>query len=151
MSIVSELAVHMVRARTSNLIHLTAEHRATLERWVRGRTTPQRLVLRSRIVLLAATGLSQASIAERLGTTRQTVRLWCRRFTPGGPAALQSDAPGRGRKPGVSVAAVAKALTDTGAALSVRQLAQRFGVSPSAVQRAVAAARRTKGQFRNGD
>jgi transposase len=112
----------MVRARTWNLIDLTGEHQATLARWVRGRTTPQRLVLRSRIVLLAATGLAQARVAKRLGTSRQTVRLWCRRFTHGGPAAL-----------------------------SVRKLARKLGVSPSAVHRAVAVARRRERQFRNGE
>ena len=36
---------------------LTPEHRATLERWLRAGTTAQRVVLRSRIVLLAADGL----------------------------------------------------------------------------------------------
>jgi len=120
-----------------------------LERWVRARTSPQRLVLRSRIVLLAAAGDSKATIAKRLGTTTQTVRLWWLRFGRGGPAALSRDAPGRGRKPRVSSTSIAQALRETSdRPLSVRKLAQRLGTSSSAVQRAITA-RRTEGQFRN--
>ena len=43
---------------------LTPEHRATLERWLRAGTTAQRVVLRSRIVLLAADGLPSKYIAQ---------------------------------------------------------------------------------------
>ena len=58
---------------------LTPEHRATLERWLRAGTTAQRVVLRSRIVLLAADGLPSKYIAQRLGTSQETVRVWRRR------------------------------------------------------------------------
>ena len=37
---------------------MTPGERATLERWVRSGTTPQRTVMRSRIVLMLAEGLS---------------------------------------------------------------------------------------------
>ena len=44
-----------------------------LESWSRRRTTAQALALRSRIVLAAATGLSNSEIAEQLGISRSTV------------------------------------------------------------------------------
>ena len=76
---------------------LTAEQRAALDRWVRSGMTPQRLVFRSRIVLLAAEGIPSKHIAATLDTSQDTVRLWRRRFAAGGPEALVNDAPGRGR------------------------------------------------------
>lgn len=76
---------------------VTDDQRATLERWVRAGTTPQSLVFRSRIVLLAASGMPSKHAAQQLDT-QDTVRLWRRRFVAGGPDALTRDAPGRGRK-----------------------------------------------------
>ena len=78
---------------------LTPAHRATLERWLRAGTTAQRVVLRSRIVLLAADGLPSKYIAQRLGTSQDTVRVWRRRFAAGGPDVLTHAAPGRGAQP----------------------------------------------------
>ena len=46
-------------------IALTDEERTVLERWARGRSTPARLVLRSRIVLLAAEGKMNQKITPR--------------------------------------------------------------------------------------
>ena len=83
---------------------LTPEPRATLERWLRAGTTAQRVVLRSRIVLLAADGLPSKYIAQRLGTSQDTVRVWRRRFAAGGPDVLTHDAPGRGRKRQITAA-----------------------------------------------
>ena len=118
---------------------MTSEQRAALERWVRGRTTPQRLLLRSRIVLLAADGHSNAAIAKRVGTTRSTVRLWVRRFEAGGPLALAQDAPGRGRKRRITQEAMREAMRQGGGERwSVRKLAGLLGVSPSSAQRLLA-------------
>lgn len=77
---------------------LSADDRRTLHRWIRAATSPQRLVMRSRIVLLTADGVSDARIADQLGVHRQTVRLWRRRFERHGRQSLPNDAPGRGRK-----------------------------------------------------
>ena len=63
--------------------------------WVAARNTPQKIVLRSRIVLLAAQGKSNRAIAWELKTSRPTVILWRKRFQQGGPAALAQEAPGR--------------------------------------------------------
>lgn len=123
-------------------IPLTAEDRRTLEAWVAARTTPQRLAFRARIVLLAATGVSNRRIAREVGTSRPTVILWRARFLAGGPTALTEDAPGRGRKPQFSGAKVQQIVeatlhtTPTAAThWSTRTMAQVQGVSPSTVQR----------------
>lgn len=76
---------------------LRPEDRARLEHWIKSSTTPQRLVLRSRIVLAVAAGTTAVAVARSLGVSRPTVRLWVRRFDEGGPYALAHDAPGRGR------------------------------------------------------
>jgi transposase len=72
--------------------------RATLERWVRAPTTPQRIVLRSRMVLLLSEGLSAREVARRLRVSRHTVDLWRKRYQVEGCEALTYDRPGRGRK-----------------------------------------------------
>jgi transposase len=61
-------------------------------------TAPQRLVLRSRIVLMLADGCPAREIARRLGVSRPTVALWRRRYAEEGCDALTRDRPGRGRK-----------------------------------------------------
>ena len=43
--------------RIAQSIMLTDEERDILTRWSRGRSTPARLVLRAKIVLLAASGM----------------------------------------------------------------------------------------------
>jgi DNA invertase Pin-like site-specific DNA recombinase len=72
--------------------------RATLEGWIRARLTPQRTVLRSRIVLLLADGLSAREVARRLGISRHTVDLWRVRYAERGCDVLTRDNAGRGRK-----------------------------------------------------
>ena len=67
--------------------------RRTLETWVRAGTTPQRIVMRTRICLLAATGMSNNSIAKHLDVSRPTVILWRKRFEADGPVGLANDAP----------------------------------------------------------
>ncbi len=123
-------------------IPLTPEDRRTLEAWVAARTTPQRLAFRARIVLLAATGVSNRRIAREVGTSRPTVILWRTRFLAGGPTALTEDAPGRGRKPqfsGAKVQQIVEATLHTtpkaATHWSTRTMAQVQGVSPSTVQR----------------
>jgi transposase len=123
-------------------IPLTPEDRRTLEAWVAARTTPQRLAFRARIVLLAATGVSNRRIAREVGTSRPTVILWRTRFLAGGPPALTEDAPGRGRKPqfsGAKVQQIVEATLHTPPTAathwSTRTMAQAQGVSPSTIQR----------------
>ncbi len=71
---------------------MSPEQKQTLEVWVRAYTTPQYVVLRSRICLLAHQGLPNHRIAAQLGTSRPTVLLWRARFAARGPTALEQDA-----------------------------------------------------------
>ena len=57
-------------------ITLSADDRDTLNRWVRAGATPQKLVLRAMIVLLAADGAANAAIADELGICVDTARKW---------------------------------------------------------------------------
>ena len=85
--------------RVAPQVNLTAEQRATLRRWARGRTTPMRLVRRAQIVLAAAEGKQNIEIAEQLGIDRTIVGRWRRRFVAQGLTGLEKDAP-RGGRPG---------------------------------------------------
>src|SRR5512139_1277906 len=93
-------------ARRAPALMISEADRTTIEKWVHARPTPRRVHLRARIVLLAAEGVPPSQIARRLGTTRPTVHLWRTRFQVGGLAALQKDAPGRGRRRSIPTARV---------------------------------------------
>jgi transposase len=121
---------------------ISDEQQRTLQAWIGARNTPQKVVFRSRIVLLAAAGKANRKIAQELVTSRPTVILWRQRFAEGGPAALTEEAPGRGRKPRISLAKVkqiVEATLDskpkTATHWSVRLMAPAQGVSPATVQR----------------
>ena len=73
--------------------------RQQVQQWVSAFGTPQQVVLRCRIVLGAAAGQSENSLAQQLKTNRNTVRLWRARFTQQGAKSLWEIAAGRGRKP----------------------------------------------------
>jgi transposase len=67
-------------SRPATPIILTSDEHDTLEKWVRSSTTEQRLVLRARIVLLAAEGLETQTIAQKLSVRPGTVSRWRLRF-----------------------------------------------------------------------
>jgi transposase len=81
--------------QTAAPLVLTAEDRAELVRWSRGRLPW--LAERARIVLACAEpGSGVARVAAELGSTRMTVRKWRRRFAEDGLAGLADhDRPGR--------------------------------------------------------
>ena len=120
-----------------------ADDRPQLEQWVRAATTPQRVVWRSRIVLLGLDGHSAADIASQIGVSHPTVRLWLRRFASAGAAALLHDAPGRGRHPLIDPATLMTRLREAhligpdGQPTSLRDAAKYLGVSASTVWRAL--------------
>jgi transposase len=78
------------------LLGLRDGDREQLERWVRSSTMPAGLAQRARIVLLAADGVSNVEISERLGVSKPTVTSWRDRYRDGGIAALD-DLPRSGR------------------------------------------------------
>ena len=61
-------------------IELSEDERSMLEALARRYTSPYRDVLRARIILYAAQGLSNDVIAARLDTPRQIVSKWRKRF-----------------------------------------------------------------------
>jgi transposase len=62
------------------VIELDDEDRRRLESLARRRTAEQRMVVRARIVLAAANGEENVSIAGRLGVALNTVIKWRKRF-----------------------------------------------------------------------
>ena len=61
-------------------IALTKVERETLEAIARKYTSPYRDVIRAKVVLLAAQGLQNKEIGERLDVPRQIVCKWRKRF-----------------------------------------------------------------------
>ena len=79
-------------------IVLSDADRQHLEKTTRQLTAPQRMVLRSRIVLLAAAGLGNLAIGRQLSCNRATAILWRGRFAQRGLAGLCDEPrPGRPR------------------------------------------------------
>src|SRR6476469_8468674 len=73
-------------------ISIGAADRERLERLARGRNTPQKVVWRARIVLLAGDGLTAEGIAAAVGKSLLTVRRWRRRYVAKGVNGLLKDA-----------------------------------------------------------
>jgi transposase len=126
---------------TAVSIELTDEERAVLESFTRRHTSAQALALRSRIVLDAADGLTNAEIAERRGVSRPTVTKWRGRF-----AELRLDGlldePRPGRPRTITdeqvEAVVVKTLESTpknATHWSTRSMAAEMGMSQNAISR----------------
>ena len=78
-------------ARPSSQIVLSAEGRGELERLARAPRTQARYAQRAQIVLLAADGLTNKEIAQRLGTRSARVSKWRTRFAAEGANGLCDD------------------------------------------------------------
>lgn len=77
-------------------ISLTGAERERLETLARSYTSPYRDVIRAKIILYAAQGLENDTIAARLDTPRQIVSKWRKRFFEKRLAGLE-EAPRIGR------------------------------------------------------
>jgi DNA-binding NarL/FixJ family response regulator len=75
----------MPKGRPVAGVTITAEQRVQLESWSRRPKTAQGLALRSRMVLLAAAGQSNAAIAQQLAIGPHTVGKWPQRFLHADP------------------------------------------------------------------
>jgi transposase len=120
---------------------LSDAEREQLEAWARRRTSAQALAERARIVLLAADGLKNAEVAQRLGIHRGTVRKWRARFAEDRLDGLL-DEPRPGRPRTVSDAQVEEVIVKTlestpkdATHWSTRSMAAEVGLSQSAVSR----------------
>ena len=72
-------------------IALSGSERQRLEGLARAYTSPYRDVIRAKIVLYAAQGLDNDSIAARLDTPRQIVSKWRKRFFEKRLAGLEEE------------------------------------------------------------
>ena len=123
-------------------ISISDADRERLERLVRDRNTPQKLVWRARIVLLASDGLTAEAIAAAVSKSLLTVRRWRRRYTAKGVDGLLKDATRPpGRKP--LTAETIKRVVDmtlhekppNATQWSARSMAKAAGISYTSVQR----------------
>src|SRR6267142_6069173 len=128
--------------KTQACIWLSPEVRATLEGWVADRNTPQKLVWRSRIVLMSADGVGKMAIVRAVGKSKRTVDRWRDRFITHGLAGMQRDATRRGRKPPLAASVIEKVVHMTlhekppaATHWSARRLAKAAGISHTSVQR----------------
>ena len=104
--------------------------------------TPQKIALRARLVLLAAEGVANQTIAARLGISRPTVLLWRSRFTRSGVPGLMKDARRPGRKKAVAPEVVQRVVEATlhttppaATHWTIRMMARTQGLSRMTVQR----------------
>ena len=128
--------------RVAPAIELSSAVRMQLERLIRRRTTAQRVAERCRIVLLAAEGLQDKQIAERMDVAPRMAALWRGRFLELGVQGLLRDAPRSGRKPIINPDKVAEVIAKTtqskpAAAThwSRSTMAREVGISDSSVGR----------------
>src|SRR6266403_2259355 len=123
-------------------IWINAADRERLERLVRDRNTPQKVVWRARIVLLASDGLTAEGIAAAVDKSRLTVRRWRRRYMAKGMDGLLKDATRPSRVKPLTPEKIKQVVHMTLHAKppnathwSLRSMASAAGVSYSSVQR----------------
>ena len=122
-------------------LSITPEQRKQLQAWSQRPKTAQALALRSRIVLLAAEGVSNTEIARRQGCSLPTAGKWRQRFLDHGlDGLLDEPRPGTPRR--ISDADVERVLTRTlesqpeaATHWSTRQMAAATGLSQSTISR----------------
>jgi len=132
----------MMLMRVAPQITLDDKELKILRRWSRGRSTPARLVLRAKIVLLATKGKQNKDIASELGVDRSIVGRWRWRFAQRKLAGIEKDAPRGGRKPTkrnkLARLIIKKTTEETPSNAthwSTRSLAKKLGASQSMVHR----------------
>ena len=88
----------MKTGRPKAPVVLSEEHQQQLRSWAASRSLPHGLVTRARIVLLAAEGLTNQAIAEKVGLSKPMVGKWRQRYLQHGLAGLHDEMrPGRPR------------------------------------------------------
>src|SRR5215831_19210237 len=123
-------------------ISIGTADRGRLERLVRDRSTPQKVVWRARIVLLAGDGLTAEEIAAAVSKSLLTVRRWRRRYITKGEDGLLNDATRPWRLKSLSPEKVKQVVHMTlhekppnATHWSLRSMAAAAGISYSSVQR----------------
>ena len=129
------------RGRPLAPLTLTDEQQDQLNGIARSATLPYALVVRARMILASAEGLTNSAVARRFGVTPQTVGKWRRRFRAAGIEGLHDELrPGRPRTydDDKVAAVISRALQETPDAAthwSTRTLGHAEGISKSTVQR----------------
>lgn len=131
----------MKTGRPKKPVVLSAENRQQLETITQSRALPHGLVMRARIILLTATGVSNSAIAKKLGFSQQSVCTWRKRYLERGLQGLHDELkPGRPRR--VSDEKVALLVRKTintkpkdATHWSVRSIGRETGISHATVQR----------------
>ena len=125
--------------RVADPIVLSEEVRRKLEQQSRGRSTQARVVLRSRIVLLAGEGLQNKQIATALDVAPRMAALWRGRFIEYGIEGLLKDAPRPGRSKSISRTSLIEKTTQStptnATQWSTRTMAREMGISKASVSR----------------
>jgi transposase len=123
-------------------IAISGADRERLERLVRDGNTPQKVVWRARIVLLAGDGLRAEGIAVAVGKSLPTVRRWRRRYMAKGVDGLLKDATRPSRVKPLTPEKVKQVVHLTlhekppnATHWSLRSMATAAGISYSSVQR----------------
>jgi transposase len=121
---------------------MTAEQRAELETLARSTSRPYGEVRHAKALLLAADGVPNSQIAERVGVGRGSVLAWRSRFEAGGVERIGKVAKGRGRKRSISQETIEMVVHDTLHSTppaethwSCRSMAAHAGISKATVQK----------------
>jgi transposase len=128
--------------RVAQSIKLTENEIKTLTSWSRGRRTPTRLMKRAKMVLMAAEGEQDKTIAKGLGIDRRQVSRWRRRFIEKRLTGIEKDLPRGGRKATkreqmapLIIEKTTQTKPSNATHWSVRTLADTLGIDKSMVQR----------------
>ena len=125
--------------RVAPTITLSAKERQTLEKLARSNTSSVRQARRAKIILLAADGNDNHTIAAQLNIGRVQVGRWRERYAQGGLAAIEQDLPRGGRKRTVDRRKIVELTTQNTPAhatqWSTRTMAEAVGASPATISR----------------
>src|SRR6266446_1871015 len=127
-------------ARPIKVLWASEDVRAELRRRANGRSTEHRDRFRAKIILLRLDGMKIKDVAARMSTSMRTVSIWSSRFEKAGLEGL-ADKGGRGRKPSLPAAKIARVITEatrppkSRSRWSVRSMGRHVGISHSTVQR----------------
>ena len=120
---------------------LTDEQQNQLQGIAQSATLPYALVVRARIILASAEGLTNVAVAKRVGVTPHTVGKWRRRFRAAGIEGLHDELrPGRPRtydddKVAAVISRALQEKPDAATHWSTRTLGRAEGIAKSTVQR----------------
>jgi len=128
--------------KSAEALSVSVQDREWLMGLVRGGNTPQKVAVRARVVLGAAAGQSNNSLAQELGISRPTVLLWRARYAATGVVGLLKDAPRPGRRKRIGASQVEAIVNRTlhrappdATHWSVRTMARTQRVSPATIHR----------------